>query len=903
MKKKLRIYANKYAIAMLLFVFSIIELSAQSGIYVGGHFRRERSHTIDDLKASGFQYVILFNINVESNGDLTTDGETICSDGNYVFNNTQPYYIDDVTALKTGTTSITRVEQCIGGWGNHSYTNIKNLIASEGTGTSSILYRNFQALKNAIPSIDAINNDDEEAYDVNSATAFHVMLADIGFKTSIAPYMNKNYWESLTTNINNQRTGTVDFIYLQCYDGGAGNNPCDWDINGITMHTGGLTYEDQNALVDKMISARDNCNSKGGFFWVYNDNTVNLATLASNVNYIFRNFEVNLQEPCIFYNNIDYGFFENGLAVGEYNVSDLEAAGITTNSISSLKVLEGFNVIAYDGDNFDGESTTLTGDIDFIGSDWNDRISSIKIVSDGDTGLEGTYYLQNRNSGLYMDVEGGPTNVEDGANIQQYYCTGNTNQQFQFTHLGDGTYKITAVNSGKAIDVSNFSKDNFANIHQYTYDDLLNQQFVVVEVDNSYYKLVSKNSGKIIEVLYSSSDAGANVNQYDNNGQTGGQWKLIAVNKIATDITNIEGTINVQYDDAGLDERYPNLIDDNINTKYLTFHDAGWVQYQSNSDCFISSYTITSANDHHERDPLNWTLEASKDGIDWAIIDSRTGEDFTEFLQTRSFNVSSPGAYSYFRFNLTNNSGTVLQLAEIELIGVEVGLNDITNEGGTITAQYDDSDTYERYPNLIDNNVNTKYLTFHDSGWIQYQALGSYVINGYTITSANDEHDRDPLNWSLYGSNDGSNWATLDIRTGEEFTDYLQTKSFSFVNSTAYTYYRLDMTNNSGSILQLAEIELLGYQALKNATIVQPMSDSENFVEFYPNPANEYLNINNYEANYSVEIFNMAGMLKYRKTNNSGPCQIDIQKYPNGMYILNINSNISKISKKLIIKH
>ena len=260
---------------------------AQSGIYVGGHFRRERSHTITDLKASGFKYVILFNINVETNGDLTTDGEMICTNGNYVFGNVEPNYVSDVTALKTGTTSINRVESCIGGWGNHSYANIKSLVNSQGTGTGSILYRNFKALKNAIASMDAIDNDDEETYDVNSSTSFHVMLADIGYKSTLAPYMNKSFWQSLATNVNNQRGGAVDRIYLQCYDGGAGNNPCDWNINNITMHTGGLSYGDLNAIVNQMTSAKNNCGSKGGFFWVYNDNNINLNDLASRVNNIF----------------------------------------------------------------------------------------------------------------------------------------------------------------------------------------------------------------------------------------------------------------------------------------------------------------------------------------------------------------------------------------------------------------------------------------------------------------------------------------------------------------------------------------------------------------------------------------------------------------------------------------
>lgn len=272
---------------LLLVGPAIPTAEAQSGIYVGGHFRRERSHTIADLKASGFTYVILFGITVELSGDLTTDGETICSNGTYVFGKTSPNYVADVQALKTGPTSINRVEACVGGYGNHSYANIRSLVSAQGTGPGSILYRNFQALKAALPVVDAINNDDEETYDVNSATAFHIMLADVGFKSTMAPYTNRPYWQSLVTNVNNQRKGAVDKIYLQQYEGGARNNPCNWHLDNVELHTGDLDYENATVADNKMISARTNCHSTGGFFWVYNDNKIDLQALAARINAIY----------------------------------------------------------------------------------------------------------------------------------------------------------------------------------------------------------------------------------------------------------------------------------------------------------------------------------------------------------------------------------------------------------------------------------------------------------------------------------------------------------------------------------------------------------------------------------------------------------------------------------------
>lgn len=278
-----------------------LELRAQtnlvSGVYVGGHIRRERPNTITKLKESGFTYAILFNVHVDPDGTLKTDGETICKDGVYVFSETQPNYIQDIKNLKTAPTSICRLEICIGGWGNDSYTNIKNLINKSGTGSSSILYRNFKALLNAVPGIDAVNNDDEHSYDVTTATKFHVMMYDLGLKTTLAPYMNKNFWTTLATNINRLRPGAVDRVMIQCYDGGANNDPRNWTFTGITRHAGRTNYQtDMETSIKQMEIWRDNGGATGGFVWVYNDETWDLNAWASAINRTYTARELKEEE-------------------------------------------------------------------------------------------------------------------------------------------------------------------------------------------------------------------------------------------------------------------------------------------------------------------------------------------------------------------------------------------------------------------------------------------------------------------------------------------------------------------------------------------------------------------------------------------------------------------------------
>jgi hypothetical protein len=126
-----------------------------------------------------------------------------------------------------------------------------------------------------------------------------------------------------------------------------------------------------------------------------------------------------------------------------------------------------------------------------------------------------------------------------------------------------------------------------------------------------------------------------------------------------------------------------------------------------------------------------------------------------------------------------------------------------------ITASGENPDGGEVKENLNDGDANTKWLAFTGTGWVQYQLSAPVAVALYALTSANDEPGRDPRDWELQGSQDGQSWTTLDARSDEVFTARSQRKEYRFTNTTAYLYYRLDITRNSGQdIIQLAEWEL-----------------------------------------------------------------------------------------------
>ena len=194
-------------------------------------------------------------------------------------------------------------------------------------------------------------------------------------------------------------------------------------------------------------------------------------------------------------------------------------------------------------------------------------------VTGGITNLSGTYSLQNKNSGMYMDIFGGST--ADGAKIIQWTGTGGTNQQFRFAHLGNGVYSITSVGSGKSIDITGASVDNGAATIQWGANNGNNQKFTVLYSGSGYYKIKAIHSGRIFDVSGASTAAGAAVVQWDDNNQTNGQWKL---NPPGTKSATIDGENVIE---SGI-HIYPNPASDKVtitnvpaNTSIAVINEAG----------------------------------------------------------------------------------------------------------------------------------------------------------------------------------------------------------------------------------------------------------------------------------------------------------------------------------------
>ena len=162
------------------------------------------------------------------------------------------------------------------------------------------------------------------------------------------------------------------------------------------------------------------------------------------------------------------------------------------------------------------------------------------------------------------------------------------------------------------------------------------------------------------------------------------------------------------------------------------------------------------------------------------------------------------------------SSGTIdtnLSVTYFRIDEINVRSRDIT-KGGTITGNYTNSPGGEQLPNLIDSNFSSKYLAFdYDTDlYIQLAYPSSRKIDAYTITSGNDSPERDPKEFNLQGSNNGTTWTTIDSRSNETFPGRNLTRTFNLTVEAEYSYYRLNITSISGAnLIQVSEWRLLDY--------------------------------------------------------------------------------------------
>jgi alpha-L-fucosidase 2 len=124
-----------------------------------------------------------------------------------------------------------------------------------------------------------------------------------------------------------------------------------------------------------------------------------------------------------------------------------------------------------------------------------------------------------------------------------------------------------------------------------------------------------------------------------------------------------------------------------------------------------------------------------------------------------------------------------------------------------------------------DGQTETKWCIAKPGPSVVWQAelTESRMVPYYALTSANDAPRRDPQEWVLAGSNDGTTWTELDRQSlGKPFDKRSETRQFMIARPAAYRYYRFTFLPKDSTHFQVAEIVLAGVTFTREKAIDVP---------------------------------------------------------------------------------
>lgn len=113
-----------------------------------------------------------------------------------------------------------------------------------------------------------------------------------------------------------------------------------------------------------------------------------------------------------------------------------------------------------------------------------------------------------------------------------------------------------------------------------------------------------------------------------------------------------------------------------------------------------------------------------------------------------------------------------------------------------------------------DRSTYWSVLSSQTTEWIGYDrgAGNAAVAKSYQVVSYDDSATNNPSAWQFEGSNDNTNWVSLDTKAGQPLSaTNPAAAAIQIANATAFRYYRLKPTaNNGGPGITIGELRIFG---------------------------------------------------------------------------------------------
>lgn len=244
---------------------------------------------------------------------------------------------------------------------------------------------------------------------------------------------------------------------------------------------------------------------------------------------------------------------------------------------------------------------------------------------------------------------------------------------------------------------------------------------------------------------------------------------------------------------------------------------------------------------------------------------------------------------------------SILNAQGISIFDPSMGVTSI----GIVTSPFG-----EEVDKITDGDINTKFLDFDlvdGMGFIVDLGGLSAIATYIEITTANDFPERDPIDFEVSGSIDGTNFTLIDTGAVICIPDRFNSRLYDITNTNEYNFYRVNFTapcDPSGGIgipsIQLAEVQL--YEAELGR---EDHEFSNNDVLIYPNPTEGSFTIK-YNSSAALDIItvsSISGQLIKTITPDSSSALEEVQ-LPNvskGLYFVQLRSNKQSVVKKIQI--
>ncbi|MCC8426658.1 PKD domain-containing protein [Mucilaginibacter sp. UR6-11] len=181
------------------------------------------------------------------------------------------------------------------------------------------------------------------------------------------------------------------------------------------------------------------------------------------------------------------------------------------------------------------------------------------------------------------------------------------------------------------------------------------------------------------------------------------------------------------------------------------------------------------------------------------------------------------GSFNNFSVSITTDKGSTATISRsVTTDGIAT---DITQTYVAFSSTNENKDNNnENSLKLVDNNIQTKfgfYSSFPVPEIVTLQFASPVAVNLYAIANGNDsESSRDPKEWYIDGSTDGTNWDVIDHQTltvgfadyltsiGQQDTRYNRYFYYPIANPKPYQYYRWRIVSTFSGAFQIDEFKL-----------------------------------------------------------------------------------------------